>query len=52
MKHRKLSLGFCDDIEGWGEEVGCGGKKVQEGGDICMNMADSFYCTAETNTTL
>ena len=28
------------------------GKEVQKGGDICVCMADSFCCTAETNTTL
>ena len=29
-------------------------REVQEGGDIGIHipMADSFYCTAETNTTL
>ena len=25
---------------------------VQEGGDICIHIADSFCCSAETNTTL
>ena len=29
-----------------------GGKEVQEGGDVCMHMADSLCCAAETNTTL
>ena len=24
----------------------------QEGGDICMHIADSLHCTAETKTTL
>ena len=28
------------------------GKEVQKGGDIYVYMADSFCCTAETNTTL
>ena len=27
------------------------GKEVQEGGDVCIYMADSLHCTAETNTT-
>jgi len=27
-------------------------REVQEGGDICMHMADSRCRTAETNTTL
>ena len=28
------------------------GREVQEGGDVCILMADSRCCTAETNTTL
>ena len=38
----------CDDLEGWDEG---GGREVQEGGDICIPMADS-RCTAKTNTKL
>ena len=34
---------------GWG--MG-GGREVQERGDICIPMADSFECMAETNTIL
>ena len=30
---------------------GCG-REVQEGGDICIHIADSLCYTAETNTTL
>ena len=30
---------------GMGEE-----REASEGGDICIIMADSCYCTAETNT--
>ena len=29
---------------------GPGGQGVQEGGDICMPLADSLHCTAGTNT--
>ena len=29
-----------------------GGREAQEGGDMCILMADSHSCTAETNTTL
>ena len=29
-----------------------GGGEVQEGGGICVHMADSLPCTAETNTAL
>ena len=28
-----------------------GGREDQEGGDICIHIADSWCCTAETNTT-
>ena len=38
----------CDDLEGWdGEERGS-----KRGGDICIHVADSLCCTAETNPTL
>ena len=33
-------------------EKGEGGREPQEEGDICILMADSCCCTAETNTTL
>ena len=32
--------------------VGVGGREVQEGGDICIHVADSLHFTAETHTTL
>ena len=28
------------------------GREVQEGGDICIPVADSCWCMAETNTIL
>ena len=37
-----------DDPEGWDGL----GRKVQEGGDICIPIADSQCRTGETNTTL
>ena len=40
---------LCDDPEGWDEE---NGREIQEGGGICICIADSLHCTAETNTTL
>ena len=41
---------LCDNLEGW---VGVGGgKEVQEGGDICIPMADSCCYMAEINTIL
>ena len=41
---------LCGDLDGWDGEGGR--KEVQEGGDICIHVADSLHCTAETNTTL
>ena len=41
---------LCDDLDGW--DKGRGGREVQEGGDICIHVADSLHCTAETNTPL
>ena len=39
---------LCDDLEGWD---GGRGREAQEGGDICIHLADS-YSTAEINATL
>ena len=36
---RELKLGLCNNLEGWNREGG--GREVQEGGDICIPMADS-----------
>ena len=41
---------LCDNLEGW-DEVG-GGRKVQEERYICIPVADSRCCMAETNTIL
>ena len=38
MQLRELEPGLCDNLEGW-DRVG-GGKEVQEGGDVCIPMAD------------
>ena len=35
---------LCDDLEGW-DGMGVGG-------DICIHIADSLSCTADSNTTL
>ena len=41
---------LCGHLEGW---AGAGGaREVQEGGDICIPVADSRWCMAETNTTM
>jgi len=39
------------DLEGC-DRGGGGGKEVQEGGDICIHVADSLPCTAEMNNNL
>ena len=41
---------LCDNLEGW-DRMGSG-REVQEGGDICILMADSHFCMAEINTML
>ena len=33
----------------WGD---LNGKEIQKGGDICIYMTDSLFCTVETNTGL
>ena len=41
---------FGDWVVGWD---GMGqGKEVQEGGDVCILIADSLHCAAETDTSL
>ena len=40
---------LSDDLEGWD---GGEGREAQEREDICIHMADSHCCIAETNTTL
>ena len=39
---------LCDGLVGWDG----GGEEVQEAGDMCMHMAVSLGCAAETNSTL
>ena len=41
---------LCDNLEGQ-EGVG-GGTGIQEGGDVCIPVADAYGSMAETNTTL
>ena len=44
--------GACyDNLKCW-DRVGGWEKKVQEGGDVCLFMADSHCCAAETDTML
>ena len=40
---------LCDDL-GWGGDWGRG--EAQEGGAMCIHIADSLHRTAEINTTL
>ena len=47
---RELKPGLCNNLEGWDGEDG--GREGQEGGDICIPMADSCWCLAETNKIL
>ena len=48
--HRQGSSVLCDHLEPW---VGVGGEKgVQEGGDLCIPVADSCWCMTGNSTTL
>ena len=49
----KLELNQCESDNQWWsiKEVGSG-REVQEGGNICIPMAGSYWCMAETNTLL
>ena len=40
---------FCGIIDG--QDGVRGGREVQEGGNICIHIADSVHCTEEINTT-
>ena len=42
---RNLNLRLCNNLEEW-ERVG-GGKEVQDGGNICTLVANSYRCMAE-----
>ena len=50
MQSREHSLVLCGDLDSWDEEWS--GREIQEGGNICIHIADSLRCTAENNTTL
>ena len=49
-QHRELSSVLYDNLQG--QDLGRGGREAQEGGDICIHIANSRCCMAETNTTL
>ena len=38
---------FCDDLEGWDRGDG---RKAEEGGDICIHIADSHHFIEENAT--
>ena len=38
---------LCDNLEGW--DGARGGRKVRDGGDMCILIADSCCCMAEAN---
>ena len=50
LRCRKLKSGALCNLEGW-DGVG-GGGKIQEGGDMCIPMAESCWCMAKTNIIL
>jgi len=47
---------LCEDsplvLGGWGREGGAAGRNIRQGDDICMHVADSCCCIAETNNTV
>ena len=47
--YRETGMELCDDLEGWDE---WGERDVQEGGDVCIQIADSLHSTPEINMTL
>ena len=47
---RKLKQRLCINLEGWDGEGD--GRKVQEGGDICISMEDSRWGLTENNKIL
>ena len=47
---RKLKQELCINLEGWDEERD--GREVQNGGDMCMAMADSCGGLTENNKIL
>ena len=47
---RELSLGLCNNLEGWDGQGD--GRELQEGGGIGIPRADSCSCLAEISTIL
>ena len=44
---RDLKKGLYDNLEGWGRERD--EREVQEGGDMGVPMADSYWCMTENH---
>jgi len=42
---RELKQGLCNNLDGWEGEGD--GREVQERGDVCIPMADSWWCLTE-----
>ena len=40
---------LCDGLEVWDRG---NGREAQEGGDVCMHVADSLCCATEASTVL
>ena len=49
MERRELNSVLCGDLDGWD---GVGGEGGPRGRGLCIHIADSLRCTAETNTIL
>ena len=47
---RELKPGCCDNLEGWDGEKD--GREVQEGGNMGVRMAGSYWCTTENHKIL
>ena len=45
---RELSSGLCDDLERCQGDA----EEAHQGRDVCIHMADSICCAAETNIAL
>ena len=47
---RELKQGLCNNLEGWDGEGD--GREFEEGGDLCIPMADSCWGLTENNKIL
>ena len=49
---RELSSGLFSDLDRWGGGWGVRSRREGMYVCVCMHVADSLHCTAETNTAL